>query len=68
MKVLLTTARCTPHLTRTIVCNTIRYFNAKHEVRIYNAKGKLIACAIMDDWHEIKYIDDKGQVHFIKRE
>lgn len=67
MKVLLTTARCTPHLTHTIVCNTMRYFDTKHEVRMYNAKGRVIASAITDDWHEIKYIDDKGQEHFIKR-
>ena len=67
MKVLLTTARCTPHLTRTIVCDTMRYFDAKHKVTMYNAKGKVIAWAITDEWHEIKYIDDKGQEHFIKR-
>ena len=45
----------------------MRYFDTKHEVRMYNAKGRVIASAITDDWHEIKYIDDKGQEHFIKR-
>ena len=45
----------------------MRYFDAKHKVTMYNAKGKVIAWAITDEWHEIKYIDDKGQEHFIKR-
>ena len=67
MKVLLTTKRCTPHLTCAIVCDTMRYFDDKHEVRMYNAKGKVTRLAIADDWEEISYIDNNGQEHFIKR-
>ena len=67
MKVLLTTAHCNPPLTRTIVCDTLRYFEAKHKVTMYDAKGKVKAWAITDEWHEISYIDDKGQQHSIKR-
>ena len=32
-----------------------------------DAKGKVIAWAITDEWLAISYIDDKGQQHFIKR-
>lgn len=67
IKVLLTTARCTPHLTRTIECDTMRYFDAKRKVTMYDAKGKVKAYAMIDEWHEIKYIDEQGQEHFIKR-
>ena len=45
----------------------MRYFDTKHKVTMYDAKGKVIAWAITDEWHEIKYIDDKGVEHFIKR-
>ncbi len=67
MKVLLTTARCNPPLTRTINCATLRYFEAKHKVTMYDAKGHVVAWAITDEWQAISYIDDKGNEHFIKR-
>lgn len=67
MKVLLTTARCNPPLTRTIICATMRYFDAKRKVTMYDAKGKVIAWAMIDEWQAVKYIDDNGQEHIIKR-
>ena len=67
MKVLLTTARCNPPLTRTIKCATLRYFDAKHKVTMYDAKGHVVAWTITDEWQAISYIDDKGNEHFIKR-
>ena len=67
MKVLLTTARCNPPLTRTIICVTMRYFDAKRKVTMYDAKGKVIAWAMIDEWQAVKYIDDNGQEHIIKR-
>lgn len=66
MKVLLTTDHCNPPLTRTIECATMRYFDTKHKVTMYDAKGKVIAWAITDEWLAIKYIDDKGHEHVIK--
>lgn len=53
--------------TRIITCDTLRYFDAKHKVTMYDAKGKVKAYAITDEWLAISYIDDKGQEHFIKR-
>ena len=67
MKVLLTTGHCNPPLTRSIICDTMRYFEAKHKVTMYDAKGKVIAWAIIDEWLAISYIDNEGNEHFIKR-
>lgn len=66
MKVLLTTGHCNPPLTRTFTCATLRYFEAKHKLTMYDAKGKVIAWAIIDEWQAVKYIDDNGQEHIIK--
>ena len=44
----------------------MRYFEAKHKLTMYDAKGKVIAWAIIDEWQAVKYIDDKGQEHVIK--
>ena len=66
MKVLLTTGHCKPPLTRTFTCDTLRYFEAKHKLTMYDAKGKVIAWAIIDEWQAVKYIDDNGQEHIIK--
>ena len=66
MKVLLTTGHCNPPLTRTFTCATMRYFEAKHKLTMYDAKGKVIAWAIIDEWQAVKYIDDNGQEHVIK--
>ncbi len=67
MKVLLTSSHCNPPLIRTIECDTLRYFDAKHKVTMYDAKGKVISWAIIDEWQAISYIDDNGCEHFIKR-
>ena len=67
MKVLLTTGHCKPPLTRTIECDTMRYFDAKHKVTMYDRKGKVIAWAIIDEWLAVSYIDNDGKEHFIKR-
>lgn len=67
LKVKLVTGHCNPPLTRTITCDTLRYFEAKHKVTMYDAKGKVKAYAITYEWLAISYIDDKGQEHFIKR-
>ena len=67
MKVLLTTGHCNPPLTRTIECDTMRYFDAKHKVTMYDRKGKVIAWAIIDEWLAVSYIDNDGKEHFIKR-
>ena len=66
MKVLLTTGHCNPPLTRIFTCATMRYFEAKHKLTMYDAKGKVIAWAIIDEWQAVKYIDDNGQEHVIK--
>ena len=42
LKVKLTTGHCNPPLTRTITCDTLRYFDAKHKVTMYDAKGKVM--------------------------
>ena len=67
LKVKLVTGHCNPPLTRTITCDTLRYFEAKHKVTMYHAKGKVKAYAITDEWLAISYIDEQGQEHFIKR-
>ena len=66
MKVLLTTDRCTPALTRTIVCDTMRYFDSKRKLLMYDKKGHLCAYAMIDEWAEVSYIC-KGKQHYIKR-
>ena len=66
LKVKLVTGHCNPPLTRIITCDTLRYFDAKHKVTMYDAKGKVKAYAITDEWLAISYIDEKGQEHFIK--
>lgn len=66
MKVLLTTGRCNPPLTRTIECDTMRYFEAKRKLSMYDENGTLIAYAIIDEWLRISYIDNLGKEHFIK--
>lgn len=67
LKVKLTTGHCNPPLTRTITCDTLRYFDAKRKVTMYDAKGKVKAWAMVDEWLSISYIDEQGQEHFIKR-
>lgn len=58
MKVLLTTARCNPPLTRTYECAEARYFENKHKVSMYDKKGKLIAYAITDEWQAVVFEKD----------
>ena len=45
----------------------MRYFEAKHKLTMYDAKGKVIAWAIIDEWLAVSYIDNDGKEHFIKR-
>lgn len=70
MKVLLTTAHCNPPLTRTIVCDEVRYFENQHKVSMYakrhGKKGVLIAWAITDEWQAIKIVADDGYEQVIK--
>lgn len=66
LKVKLTTGHCNPPLTRVITCDTLRYFEAKHKVTLYDAKGKVVAWVITDEWVAISYVDNNGQEHFIK--
>ena len=70
MKVLLTTAHCNPPLTRTIVCDEVRYFKNQHKVSMYakrhGKKGVLIAWAITDEWQAIKIVADDGYEQVIK--
>ena len=70
MKVLLTTAHCNPPLTRTIVCDEVRYFENQHKVSMYakrhGKKGVLIAWVITDEWQAIKIVADDGYEQIIK--
>lgn len=67
MKVYLTSGRCNPPLTHVIFCATMRYFENKREIRMYDNKGKVIASAIVDEWKEVKYINNNNEEHYIKR-
>lgn len=67
MKVNLTTGHCNPPLTQTLECDTLRYFDNKRKLTMYDKKGKVIAFAMVDEWLSIIYIDNDGQEHFIKR-
>ena len=66
MKVLLTTGRCFPSLTRVIKCSKLNYSVIKDKITMYDDKGKIISWTYLNDWVEVSYIDSEGQRHFIK--
>ena len=66
MKVLLTSGRCFPTLTRVIKCSKFNYSVIRDKITMYDDKGKIISYTYLNNWVEVSYIDSEGKRHFIK--
>lgn len=57
-------------MTRTIVCDDVRYFENQHKVSMYaqrhGKKHVLIAWAITDEWQNIVVVENNGKSYVIK--
>lgn len=66
MKVLLTTARCNPPLTRTFICSEACYLESQHKLILYNEEGHITAYTYVDDWQKVVVVHDDGHEQILK--
>ena len=56
-----------PPLKLIFYCHSMRYFDKKGKLVMYNEKGQFLCHVYKDEWKALKYIDYKGEKHYIKR-